>query len=75
MYTTNVIVHSAGSPVAHAVNQLSQSLAGRHGVLETKPGVKSQRLVRVDDDPELTTTWAILDFVQGNGFKARRVGL
>ena len=44
-------------------------------MLETKPGVKSQSLVRVDDDPELTTTWAILDSVQGNGFKARRVGM
>jgi hypothetical protein len=75
MYMTNVIVHIAGSPAAHAVNQLSQSLAGRHGVLETKPGVKSQSLVRVDYDPELTTARAILDFVQNNGFKARRVGM
>ena len=41
MYTTHVIVPIAGSPAAHAVNKLSQSLAGRHGVLETKPGVKS----------------------------------
>lgn len=75
MYTTHVIVPIAGSPAAHAVNQLSQSLAGRHGVLETKPGVKSQSLVRVDYDPELTTARAILDFVQDSGCKARLVGI
>jgi hypothetical protein len=75
MYTTKVIVHIAGLPAAHAVNQLSQSLADRHGMLETKPGAKSQSLVRVDYDLELTTARAILDFVQDNDFKARLVGI
>jgi hypothetical protein len=75
MYTTNVIVHIAGTPATHAVDTLSQSLAGREGVLGTRQGAKSQNLVRVDYDPDVTTARAILDFVEDNGFKARLVGM
>jgi hypothetical protein len=75
MYTTNVIVHIAGTPAAHAVNTLSQSLSGTRGVLETRPGAKSHSLVRVDYDPDVTTARAILDFVRHSGFQAQLVGM
>jgi hypothetical protein len=76
MYTTNVIVHIAGTPAAQVVNRLSRSLAGKQGVLGTRPGVKSPSLVRVDYDPDVTTARAILDFVEEHGgFKAQLVGM
>ncbi len=71
----NVIVYVQDSVDAEQINRIGASVAGLAGVVQTRPGANTRRVVLVDYDPRSVDSQHILGRVREQGVQAALVGM